>query len=199
VDKLTKDSFVIGEESYPVDLIIFATGFRPPYLGTPAEKANLRITGLSGVSMTDEWARSGPSTLHGVLVHNFPNLFLSGPWQASTSANFLFNDDELGKHVAYILTEAKQRANGKPFAVAPTAEAVEEWGLQVLMNSAPMAAIMGCTPGYFNVEGLIDRAPPEEQMKMARSSLWGRGIENFLVLIEAWRDEGSMKGIELRV
>lgn len=196
-DCITADSIIVGNQSLPVDIIIFATGYRAPFGGTPAEKANLTITGLNGVSMTQEWARNGPTTLHGVIDKNFPNLFLSGPWQASTSPNFLFNVDELAKHASYILSEAKRRAGGKPFAVAPTAKAVEDWGMQVLMRAAPMAAIVGCTPNYFNLEGKLDQTPPEMQTTMAKSGLWGKGIEDFVATVEAWRVEGSMQGIEV--
>jgi len=131
LDSLTAGSIVVGNQSYPVDVIIFATGFRGPFGGTPAEKANLNITGRNGLSMSQEWARSGPGTLHGVLDHNFPNLFLSGLWQASNSPNFLFSVDALAKHLAYILAEAKRQAGGQPFTVASTAAAVEDWGLQI--------------------------------------------------------------------
>jgi cation diffusion facilitator CzcD-associated flavoprotein CzcO len=197
-DRLTADSIVAGDESYPVDIIICATGFRAPFTGSPAQKANMTIIGRNGVSMSEEWARSGPSTQHGVLDHNFPNLFLSGPWQASLSPNNLFNVDTLAKHSAYILKEAKRKASGKPFAVTATAEAAGNWGMQILMRSPPMAAIAGCTPGYFNVEGGIDKAPPEIQMLMARSGLWGHGIEDFVGCLERWREEGTMQGIEVQ-
>jgi cation diffusion facilitator CzcD-associated flavoprotein CzcO len=199
LDRLTEDSIVVGEQSYPVDLIIFATGFRAPYGGTPAEKANLTIRGIGGVSMTEEWANGGPTTLHGILDQKFPNLFLSGPWQAGSSGNYLFGLDCLGKHAAYVLAEAKRKAGGQPFAVAPTTAAAEDWATQIMMRSAPMAAIIGCTPSYFNLEGAIDRVPPEQQMTMARSGLWGHGIEDFLSHIEGWRAEGNMKGIEVRI
>ncbi len=198
LDRLTHDSIVVGDQSYPVDVIIFATGFRAPFGGTPAEKGNMTIVGRNGVSMTDEWARSGPTTLHGVLDHNFPNLFLSGPWQASTSPNFLFNVDALAKHAAYILAEAKHKAGGQPFAVTTSIAAAENWGMQVLMRAAPMAAMIGCTPGYFNLEGGLDRVPPEAQMMVARSGLWGHGIENFLEHVEMWRAENGMQDIEVR-
>jgi len=36
-------------------------------------------------------------------------------------------------------------------------------------------------------------------MKMARSGVWGRGIEDFLAHVEAWRAEGNMQGIEVQV
>ena len=131
-DRLTTDSIVVDKQSYPVDIIIFATGFRAPFGGTPAEKANITIIGRNGVSMTEGWARNGPTTLHGVLDRNFPNLFLSGPWQASTSPNFLFSVDGLAKHAAYILAEARRKAGGQPFAVATTAVAAARRIISIL-------------------------------------------------------------------
>jgi cation diffusion facilitator CzcD-associated flavoprotein CzcO len=125
-DGLTKDSIVVGGDSFPVDIVIFATGFRAPYGGTPAEKANATIIGRNGISMTQEWARNGPSTLRGLNDHNFPNLFLSGPWQASLSGNNLFNIDIHAKLASYILAEARRRSNGNAFAITPTAAAVED-------------------------------------------------------------------------
>ena len=198
-DRLTADSIVVGDRSYPVDTIVFATGFRAPFGGTPAEKANMTVIGRGGVSMSAEWARDGPSTLHGVLDHNFPNLFLSGPWQASTSPNFLFNVDALAKHSAYILAEAMAMAGGRHFAVTATAAATRDWAMQVLMRAAPMAALAGCTPGYFNSEGAMDRLPPEAQMVAARSGLWGHGIEDFLGHVEKWRAGGGMQDIEVQM
>jgi cation diffusion facilitator CzcD-associated flavoprotein CzcO len=198
LDSITADSIVVGNQSHPVDVIIFATGFRGPFGGTPVEKANLTIIGRNGLSMSLERARNGLPTLHGILDHSFPNLFLSGPWQASISPNFLFNFDALAKHSAYILAEAKRLAVGQAVTVASTTAAVEDWGLQIMMRSLPMAAISGCTPSYFNLEGGLDRVPAEEQMKMARSGLWGHGIEDVHGHIEAWRAEGHMQSIEVR-
>ncbi|KAH8694178.1 hypothetical protein BGW36DRAFT_301315 [Talaromyces proteolyticus] len=199
IDSLTANSIVVGNKSYDVDLIIFATGYRSPFSGGPGEKANMTIVGRDGVLMSEEWAQHGPTTLHGVLDYKFPNLFLSGPAQASTSGNFVFNLDMLAKHSAYILTQAMLRANGKPFSVAPDPAAADHWGLQVLMHAAPMALSFGCTPSYFNMEGDIDRAPVEMRMKMARSGLWGSGIEDFLKVIESWRADGNMRGIQVQI
>ncbi|KAJ5587878.1 uncharacterized protein N7459_003643 [Penicillium hispanicum] len=199
IDSLTEDSITVGNESYPVDVIVFATGFRAPAAGSSADKANMTVVGTDGISMSEEWDRVGPTTLHGVLDAKFPNFFLSGPAQASLSGNYRFNLDELAKNAAYIIAESKRRADGKPFAVAPTAEAAEAWATQVMMHGAPLAVVLGCTPGYGNLEGDIDRAPVEKQMVMARSGIWGWGIEDFVAVIEAWRAEGDMQGIEVRV
>ncbi|KAJ5827284.1 hypothetical protein N7447_004047 [Penicillium robsamsonii] len=198
IDRMTADSLVIDDKSYQVDVVVFATGFLAPPAGTPSEKSNMSIIGLNGVSMSEEWPRFGPTTLHGAIDVKFPNLFLCGPQQASTSGNYRFNLDEYAKHISYILTEAKRRAGGVQFVVAPSTEAAEDWGMQLMMHSAPMGVAIGCTPGYFNLEGDLDRMPPQKQMVLARSGLWGSGIEHWLGIIEKWRAEGDMKGILVR-
>ncbi|KAF2009123.1 FAD/NAD(P)-binding domain-containing protein [Aaosphaeria arxii CBS 175.79] len=198
-DQITNDSVIVDGKSYVVDLIICATGFRAPFTGTPAEKANATFFGRNGVSITEEWARNGPKTQHGVLDYNFPNLFFSGPWQGANSPNYLFAVDMFARHAAYILAEARRKAHGKKFAVAPTASAAEKWSMEVAMKSAPNMAIMGCTPSYLNVEGGLDKIPPEMQLIVASSGLWGSGVEHFINLIEAWQKEGSMDGIQVEV
>ncbi|KAF2827982.1 flavin-binding monooxygenase-like family protein [Ophiobolus disseminans] len=195
---LSPSSITVDGTSYPIDTLICATGFRAPFTGSPAQKANMSIVGRGGVDMATAWGAKGPSTLHGVMDTNYPNLFLSGPWQASLSPNNLFNVDVLAQHAAAIYTYAKQRAGpGKKFSISVSQEAVSDWGQQVLMRSPPMAAIVGCTPSYFNVEGALDKAPPEVQGVMARSGLWGKGIEDFVGVLEGWR--GGMEGVEVGV
>ena len=195
----TTDSMVVGDESYPVDIVIFATGFRPPFIGSPAEKANLKIIGRNEISMSEDWAQNGPSTLHGVVDHNFPNLFLSGPWQASNSPNYVLTLDFLATHSAKILAEARRRAQGKPFAMTISKTAADDWGMQVIMHSFPGAAILGCTPGYINIEGELDRAPPEKQMIIARSGVWGHGFEDFARTVEEWYAKGGLQSNDIEV
>lgn len=194
LDGITENSIVSGSETYPVDIIIFATGYRALFAGSPAEKANMTVIGRNGVSMSEEWARSGPSTLHGIIDANFPNLFLCGPWQASFGPNYLFSMDTFAHHSGYIIAEARRKAGGRPFSVAPTYSAAESWGTQILQNSLPLTPLSGCTLGYFNGEGSLLEMP----MIKARSGIWGRGIEDFVGILDAWREEGSMDGMEVQ-
>jgi hypothetical protein len=60
-------------------------------------------------------------------------------------------------------------------------------------HALSLAAAGGCSPNYFNGEGAMDRVSPEMQMLLARS------IEDFLRVIKAWREEGSMQGVEVEV
>ncbi len=199
LDRITNDSIVHDGQSYPVDVIVCATGYQAPFVGSPAANANVKIIGRNGLSMSEEWRQNGPSTLHGILDHNFPNLFLSSSWQGALSPNNLCNIDVIARNAAYVLSEAKRRANGKPFSVTTTAAGAEQWGDQIMMHSFPMAAMAGCTPSYWNAEGDFDRVPQEMQAKMARSGIWGHGLEDFDRVLGEWRREGSMDGIEVQV
>lgn len=50
---------------------------------------------------------------------------------------------------------------------------------------------------YFNMEGLADKLPPEVQMKAARNTIWGGGMAAFTQILEDWRAEGSLYGLEV--
>ncbi|GAM89589.1 hypothetical protein ANO11243_076280 [Dothideomycetidae sp. 11243] len=199
LDCIDRDSIVVGDKSYAVDVIILATGYREPFGGTAAEKANMTIVGRDGVSMTEAWAREGPSTLHGLMDCNFPNLFLAGPWQGGLSPNYLSNVEALAVHAAYVWKEGNRRVNGRQFVVAPSKAAAKDWGDQVAKRAIGLGAIRGCTPGYFNLEGMVDHIPPEAWAQVARSGMWGHGIESWLEILGNWRSEGSMAGMEVRV
>ena len=119
VEHIGDDSVVFGAKTYPVDVIIFATGFRSPSFGSPADRSNTSIVGRGGASLSEEWISAGPRTLHAVLRAGFPNLFYPGPYQNSATANQTFNLDNNAQHTAYILTTSLARASGKPCAIVP--------------------------------------------------------------------------------
>lgn len=211
VDRVTSHGVVVGGSEYEVDLLIFSTGFRPPGLGSPAQRAGISVTGREGQSLDDEWAQR-VSTLHGVFKRGFPNLFWPGPLQAGATANYTFVVDQLATHVAYILAESARKAaqqqqqqpEGKEdpprrnFSVEPTAEAEEAWGNQIVYGIATFAAMKGCTPSYLNWEGETDQITRmEDLMTAARRATWGFGIEDFVDVLEAWRADGSLTGLDI--
>ena len=139
-------------------------------------------------------------SLHGIVSRGFPNLFWTGPLQAAANASNTFLLDNLATHVSYIMNEAMQKAdNGKGPAVEPTAEAQESWANEIASGAMTFAAMSGCTPSYYNREGMADQMTMEEKMKAARHSVWPNGFENYLNLLEQWRADGAMKGLEVRV
>lgn len=200
VDRLTPTSLFANNTEYPLDCLIFSTGFRSPSVGSPAARAGLSITGHHGVSLDQKWA-DGVATLHGVCSHDFPNLFWPGPLQAGASANQLFVLNTLAEHVTYIIATAKKEGGAGKVVIEPTIEAEEEWSMRVLGMSMGSAAMIGCTPGYLNAEGMVDKVMEmgkEAQMKAARGGIWGAGINDFARVIKEWRDEGTMRGIEVK-
>lgn len=82
VSRLTEDSIIDAEgNSYPVDVIIWATGF-----DTVNMLGGLEITGRNGRTLDEAW-RVLPEAYYGTLVKGFPNLFLiNGPNVSGASA-----------------------------------------------------------------------------------------------------------------
>ncbi|KAK7054852.1 hypothetical protein VNI00_003315 [Paramarasmius palmivorus] len=145
------------------------------------------IHGRNGLNLEKKWAQ-GIATLHGIFTRDFPNLFFFGPSQIAV----------LASHIVHIVSETLKRG-GK--AAEPTKEAEEQWAAETVKRStASMAALAGCTPGYFNREGELSqlaRAPIEVQKKAARGALWGEGIPNFMENIEEWREKNGLEGVEV--
>ena len=199
LSQVTEDSIVSGDKSYPVDVIVYASGFLAGSDGSYAAKAKTTIIGREGISMAEQWVKDGPATLHGIFDRDFPNLILPGPTQASISVSETYSKDQLAIHTAYMMAEAKKRANGKPYCIYPSAAAADEWGTEIAKRAHGFSVVFGCTPGNFNMEGMLDKLPAEKLQIGSRSGIWGLGVEDFIDHIEAWRAEGNMQGIVVEV
>lgn len=201
IQSLTEKGVVANGTEYPVDLVIFSTGFRSPSTHNESLRSNVLITGRGGQTLAQKWAR-GTSTLHGVTTRDFPNLFWPGPSQGCATANQSHILDIMSTHVAYIISQSEERQLGGRVVIEPTADAEERWSMEVLTRAVGLAAMHGCTPSYFNREGEADRTATtdqEEMVKAARSAIWGEGIKSFSDTLEAWRARGAMDGIEVTV
>ncbi len=74
VDALTENGIVADGKEYPVDIIIWATGYKSPSEGFP-----FPLTGVAGRDLNSYWA-DGAKAYKGVTIAGFPNLFtLMGP------------------------------------------------------------------------------------------------------------------------
>ena len=225
---LTSTTIIANEKEYPLDVLIFSTGFRTPACGGPTAKANADVVGKDGRTMEDTFQEDGVRTLHGILAPGFPNFFFPGLAQAGVTPNFTFMIDQYATHAAYIVAESMRRASSlsfksqssntindrsistgdahrdgavtpkKNFAIEPTLVACQAWTNKILERAASLAGMAGCTPGYINDEGAADRIPPEQRMKAAQRSPWGDGMVSYVEELERWRDNGEMDGIEFR-
>ncbi|MBI1197147.1 MAG: NAD(P)-binding protein [Phenylobacterium sp.] len=185
VERITETGVVANGVEYELDCLIYATGFE---VGTDyARRAGYETYGRGGQSLSDKW-KSGMETFHGFHVRGFPNCFVVSVGQSGFSANFPHMLNEQAKHLGYIVRNALDR---QARTVEASAEAESAW-VDTICKLALLreAFLKECTPGYYNNEGR-----PQEMSK--KNSSYGAGPVAFAKVLEDWRAEGSMKGLEI--
>ena len=186
IDEITESGIVANGEQFGLDCIIFATGFE---VGTDyTRRSGYDLIGRNGISLKDKWSQ-GISTLHGLQTSGFPNCFIIHTAQAGFTVSFPHAMNEQAKHIAYILNECK-KANAN--VVEVTEEAEQAWVEHVIgMSRLSESYQAECTPGYYNNEG-------KPNPVSVQNGAYGGGPTRFFKVVEAWREEGSMRGLELR-
>ena len=148
ITRMTEDAIVVGDTTYPVDCVVFATGFEVGVSGVLS--GALPVRGRNGQDLLATWSR-GPKTLHGFYCPGFPNLFHLGSLQNANSVNFAHILLEQAEHIAAVIERAREVGAE---AVEPSAEAAEEWGRVVWESAHDNSDFQArCTPGYYNREG----------------------------------------------
>jgi cyclohexanone monooxygenase len=90
---------------YPLDVLIYATGFQ--WMATSTFNM---ITGRDGRTLTQKWQSEGTKTFLGLHSHGFPNLFIvSGPQGGGGSFNFTDAIDAHADYVAWLLDTMRSR------------------------------------------------------------------------------------------
>ena len=187
VERLTENAVVANGREYPLDCLIFATGFE---VGTAyTRRAGYDIVGRDGVTLSEHWGE-GIRTLHGLTTHGFPNCFFLGFTQTAITISVPQALDEQARHVTYLLTQARARGAA---SLEPTAEAEEAY-VQEVRGLARLGArfYSECTPGYYNSEGAAGNRSG------FLSDMYGAGPLRFFQLLAEWRDTGTLPGVELR-
>jgi cyclohexanone monooxygenase len=186
VERITEKGVVVDGREIPLDCLIFATGFE---VGTDfSRRAGFELHGRRGESLAERWA-GGVRTLHGMHVHGFPNCFIMSNPQAGFTANFPHLLGEQAKHVAYIVRKA---IDEKVAALEVTAEAEQAWVDQCLAKAASVGDFFeNCTPGYYNNEGKVGE-------RSAQDGFYGGGSVEFFAILEAWRKQDALAGLERR-
>jgi len=185
VERITKAGVVANGVEYPVDCIIYASGFE--ITTGLRRRIGFDIYGRGGLSIYDYY-KDGFRTLHGHSSRGFPNWFYIGVGQNGLSVNMTAMFDDQARHIAYIIKEAKDRG---AIAVEPTAEAEEAW-VELIRSVAILNRDFqnACTPGYYNNEG-------GERSGGLNGQTYTPGINKFNALLAEWRDEGNLQGLEL--
>ncbi len=185
VERITERGLVVAGKEYPLDCLIFGTGFE---VGTDfTRRLGFEVTGRGGRTLTDKW-KGGASTFHGLFTRGFPNLFVMTTQQSGQSANFQHMLDEQSRHIGHILGEVKARGVR---TLEASAEAEEKWvDTIVKLARTRHDFLAACTPGYYNNEGNPDA-------RTERNNQFWRGPMVFIRLLDEWRKAGNFPGLEL--
>jgi cation diffusion facilitator CzcD-associated flavoprotein CzcO len=183
VDEITEDSLIVDGKEYPIDCLIFATGFE---LAAYSNRETMPIYGRGGRELGEKW-KDGATTLHGITVHGFPNLFILSTTQTAWGPNFPHMMDEQAIHIAYIVDQMHKRGA----KCVEVTEAAETAWVKHHEEMAPFAMdrwLKSCPPSFWNEEG---KGGP----RTMRNGPYGGGVPKFVDALEAWRAKGDLEGL----
>ena len=148
ITEIRPEGPVFDGRTYPLDLLIYATGFEVQKTGIYNE-----IRGRDGREINETYSE-GMRTLFGVHTHGYPNLFIMGGYQASFQFNLTFMLQTQGDHIAECIAHARDRG----YAEIDVSPETEEWWVQeVIEHRGKTSRNADCTPGYYNFEGEFNR------------------------------------------
>jgi cation diffusion facilitator CzcD-associated flavoprotein CzcO len=188
VERIDEHGVWVNGTHHELDCLVIASGFE---VGTPyTRRSGYDVVGLDGVTLSEYWAE-GMRSLHGMNVHNFPNLFVLGPSQgANLISNVPHNYVANSVVVASIISHAQ--SNGAT-EIEVTKNAEDEWLDFITSTQRGLRGNADCTPGYYNNEGR-----PMGRREQLNSSGHPGGPVAYFEYIEQWRTSGEFTGLEFR-
>lgn len=185
VERITSSGAVVGGVEYPLDCLVFATGFE---VGTDyCRRTGFEIIGRDGVTLTATWA-DGVRTFHGLHTHGFPNCFIESIAQSGFTVNFPYLIDTQARHVAWVIARALQQGIT---ALEATADAEQGWVDAVVQRSDVIAGRREtCTPGYYNREG-------QANARLRQDSFFFGSPTEYADILGSWRAGGTLGGLDI--
>ena len=186
VEQITANGVVVDGVEYPLDCLIFATGFE---VGTSySQRTGFEIVGRDGLTLTDKWA-DGVRTLHGLHVNGFPNCFIESIAQSGFTVNFPYLIDTQSRHIAWVIAWALQHDATE---VEATSDAEAAWVDSVVQRSSVIAGRReSCTPGYYNREG-------QASARLNQDSFFFGSPTEYADILDTWRTTDSLEGLDIR-
>ncbi len=139
---------VFEGQEYPVDLLIYATGFEVQVTGIYND-----IRGENGLELNDKYS-NGMRTVFGIHSAGYPNLFIMGGYQASFQFNLTFMLQTQGFHIADCIKYARENGHD---TIDAKPEIEDWWVSEVIRYRGTTNRNRECTPGYYNFEGEDNR------------------------------------------
>jgi cation diffusion facilitator CzcD-associated flavoprotein CzcO len=187
VDELTAHGPVVNGVEYPVDLLIYASGFE--VTTDLHQRLGFDPKGRRGVTLSERWAK-GAHTLHGVLASGFPNLLLISLVQGGFGTNFSHLLSESAKHVAHIVEACVEQGIA---VIEPEEAAEEEWLAELHRVGAGGARyFQSCTPSFYNSEQQAIDA------RAARNLTYSGSLLDYIGYLERWRQKPDFAGVKVQ-
>ncbi len=107
VSEINERGVVHEGVEYPLDVLIYATGFQWMATGT----FNM-IEGRDGRTLSEKWEGEGTKTFLGIHSHGFPNLFIvTGPQGGGGSFNFTDAIDSHSDYIVWLLETMREHGH----------------------------------------------------------------------------------------
>ncbi|MEC8585654.1 MAG: cyclohexanone monooxygenase, partial [Pseudomonadota bacterium] len=133
IERITANGIQTSDREYPLDIIVFATGF-DAMTGTMLK---IDITGRDGRTLKDAW-HAGPRTYLGLQIPGFPNLFtLTGPGSPSVLCNMPV---AIEQHVNWVTDCIRHMREHDHATIETTEDRADDWIAEV--NRAADATLL---------------------------------------------------------
>ena len=145
VSQINEDGVVHDGVEYPLDVLIYATGFQ--WMATSSFNM---ITGRDGRTLRETWEKDGTKTFLGIHSRGFPNLFIvAGPQGGGGSFNFTDAIESHGDYVVWLLETMRARGAG---VVEVKQDAVNTYAAHCRAADIATAPLRDCL-SYYNGHG----------------------------------------------
>jgi len=149
VQEITANGVVHDGTEYPLDVLIYATGFN--WMATSTFNM---VKGRGGITLSEKWQTQGCKTFLGLHSRGFPNLFIvTGPQGGGGSFNFTNAIEQHAEYVVWMLSTMREHNHE---VVDITAESEERYADHCAQADIATAPLRDCI-SYYNGEG--DAAP----------------------------------------
>jgi cation diffusion facilitator CzcD-associated flavoprotein CzcO len=120
IEAITETAVRVAGIDYPVDDLVFATGFD----AMTGSLFRIDIRGRAGTPLREKWA-AGPRTYLGLQTAGFPNLFVvTGPGSPSVLSNMI---PSIEQHVEFIASAIRYVDERQKATIEPEAAAEDAW------------------------------------------------------------------------
>jgi cyclohexanone monooxygenase len=145
VSRINERGVVHDGVEYPLDVLVYATGFT--WMATSTFNM---VVGRGGRSLSEKWSTEGTKTFLGLHSNGFPNLFIvTGPQGGGGSFNFTDAIDSHGDYVVWMLSELRDRGEHVVDVAESSEEAYAEHCRTADIATAPLRDCIS----YYNGHG----------------------------------------------